>query len=171
MRRTAILGLVTGCLSGLLFSQPSLYQDGVFTIPRGAVIDANNPAYYTDIQMTNDGNGAFRLLAAKPANLVTVNTVEVLLLESFPLQVRLGVTGYKSVPCVELLAPAVSRKDNLFMVILAESVLGPAESCIAMIDPFETSITLDVLGLAAGTYTINVNGVTAEFTFDVDNAL
>jgi len=37
-------------------------------------------------------------------------------------------------------------------------------------DPFETSVTLDVLDLPAGTYTVKVNGVTAEFTFDMDNS-
>ena len=37
-------------------------------------------------------------------------------------------------------------------------------------DPLQrTCIALDVLGLAAGTYVVNVNGVTAEFTLDVDN--
>ena len=56
------------------------------------------------------------------------------------------------------------------MVVLAETKLGPAESCIAVTDPFETSVTLDVLDLPAGTYTVKVNGVTAEFTIDMDNS-
>ena len=90
-------------------------------------------------------------------------------IESFPVQVSATVSGNKSVPCVNLLPAAVSRKDSVFTVVMAETVLGPAETCIAVLEPFETSVSLDVLGLSAGTYTVIVNGVSAEFTLDSDN--
>ena len=157
------------CLCSIVNAQPAIYQDGVLSIPQGAVIAGDDPAYYTDIQLADDGAGNFQLLAAQPNNLVSIDSVDVLILESFPLQVQLRVSGNKSVPCVELLTPAVSRKDNVFTVVLAESTLGPEQSCIAVIDPFEIIISLDVLGLAAGTYVVRVNGVTAEFTFNADN--
>lgn len=166
-----LLGVFAIVISQSLFGQPAIYQDNLLIIPQVASINADSAAYYANIQFSDDGNGNFKLIAAQSRNLVTVNSVQVLILESFPVQVIVAVSGSKSVPCVELETPAVSRKGNLFTVVLAETQLGPAETCIAMIDPFETSVALDVLGLAAGTYTINVNGVTAEFTFDVDNAL
>ena len=90
-------------------------------------------------------------------------------MESFPLQVSLSVSGFLSVPCVELLGPAVSYTEGLFQVVLAESTMGPAETCIAVIEPFETRVPLEVAGLPAGTYTVDVNGQQAEFTFDMDN--
>ena len=101
---------------------------------------------------------------------VLIENIEIMITKSFPLQVSVAVEGIKSVPCTELLNPAVSYADNTFTVVLAETKLGPAESCIAVTDPFETSVTLDVLDLPAGTYTVKVNGVTAEFTFDIDNS-
>ena len=155
------------CICGIANAQPAIYQDGVLSIPQGAVIVGDEPAYYTSIQLADDGAGNFRLLAAQPNHLVHIDSVDVLILESSPLQVQLGVSGYTSNPCVELLTPAVSRKDNVFTVVLAQSqsLLGPDVACIAVTDPFEIFISLDVLGLAAGTYTVRVNGVTVEFTF------
>lgn len=159
-------------LSQLAFGQPATLQDKVFTIPQGAVIDNNNLEYFTDIQLNYEGSGNFKLISAQSTNLVSVDSVQSTILESFPVQVNITVTGNKSVPCVKLLPPAISRQDNLFTVVLAETQLGPAESCIAIIDPFETTFSLDVLGLPAGTYTVRVNGqVEDTFTLDVDNSL
>ncbi|MBA2483810.1 MAG: hypothetical protein H0V39_05205 [Nitrosomonas sp.] len=158
-------------LSQLAFGQPATLQGTVFTIPQGAVIDNNNLTYFTDIQLSYEGSGNFKLISAQSTNLVSVDSVQTTILESFPVQVNITVSGNKSVPCVELLPPAISRQDNLFIVVLAETQLGPAESCIAIIDPFETTFSLDVLELPAGTYTVRINGqVEDTFTFDVDNS-
>ena len=133
------------------------------------VIDADSAAYYTDIQLSFDGADGFVLLAAEATKLVSVDALFVNILESFPVQITVSVTGNKSIPCVELLIPAISREYMVFTVVLAESKLGSEQSCIAIIDPFETSIVLDVAGLKAGTYIVRVNGVEAEFTLDIDN--
>lgn len=164
-----LLGLFVFVMSQLAGAQPATFQDNVFTIPQGAVIDSEAPSFLTDIQLSYEGWGYFKLTDAKRNNLVTIDTVQTAILESFPVQVNVNVTGNKSVPCVELLAPAISRKDSLFVVVLAETSLGPEASCIAMIDPFEISFPLDVSGLSAGTYTVRVNGVAeATFTLDTD---
>ena len=84
--------------------------------------------------------------------------------ESLPVQVSLFVTGNKSVPCVNLQTPAIFRDGSSFTIALAETSLGPAESCIAVLDPFETTIPLDITGLNSGTYTVNVNGVESSFS-------
>jgi hypothetical protein len=152
-----------------LVAQPAIYFDDVFTIPAVAIVGSDNPTFYTDIQLHNEGEEDIELFAAPPINLVYVDTVAINILESFPVQVRIMVTGNKSVPCVELQTPAITRKDNAFSVVLAETQLGPAESCIAVLDPFETSFALDVVGLAAGTYTVTVNGVVTSFVLAIDN--
>lgn len=167
----AFLLIFSLVLSQLAIGQPATLQGTVFTIPQGAIIDNNNPAYFTDIQLNFEGSGNFRLIGAQATNLVAVDSVQVAILESFPVQVNITVTGNKSVPCVELLPPAISRQDNLFIVVLAETQLGPAESCIAMIDPFVTTFALDVLELPTGTYTVRVNGqVENTFTLEADNS-
>lgn len=163
------LGVFVLVLTQSLFGQPAIYQDNLLTIPQGAIIDADNPAYYKNIILSNDGNGNFTLIAAQNRNLVVVDSVDVLILESFPVQVWVAISGSKSVPCVELETPAVSRKGSLFTVVLAETQLAPVEFCIDIIGQFETSVALDVLGLEAGTYMVRVNGMEAEFTLDIDN--
>jgi hypothetical protein len=150
-------------------AQAATYQDDVLTVPQGAILDVNNPAFFNDIQLNSTGDGNFQLLAAIAANLVSVDSVAINIMESFPVQVSVTVAGNKSVPCVDLQSPAIGRQENLFVVVLAETTLGPAESCIAVLDPFETSFSLEVAGLIAGTYSVNVNGVVAEFTLDTDN--
>jgi inhibitor of cysteine peptidase len=44
-------------------------------------------------------------------------------------------------------------------------------ACIQIIAPFEETIPLEVYGLPAGTYTVNVNGVQGTFSLEVDNIL
>jgi inhibitor of cysteine peptidase len=47
----------------------------------------------------------------------------------------------------------------------------PADKvCTQALVPYEEKISLDVLGLAAGTYIVDVNGVTAAFTLAVENS-
>lgn len=156
-------------LSDLALAQVASYQNEILTVPQGAVLDVENLAYFNDIQLNSTGDGNFQLLAAQAANLVSVDTVTINIMESFPVQVSVTVAGNKSVPCVKLQTPAIGRQGNLFVVVLAETTLGPAESCIAMVDPFETSFSLEVAGLTAGTYNVHVNGVVVEFTLDTDN--
>lgn len=169
--RTFLFALLL-IISQLAIGQPATLQGTVLTIPQGAVIDNDNPTYFTDIQLSFEGNGNFRMVGAQATNLVAVDSVQSTILEPFPVQVNITVTGNKSVPCVELLPPAISRQDNLFVVVLAETQLGPAESCIAVIDPFETTFALDVTELPAGIYTVRVNGKMENvFTLELDNSL
>ena len=58
---------------------------------------------------------------------------------------------------------AISYKDSTFTILLAETVQGPAQSCIAIIDPFELSLPLDVKEMGFGTYQVNVNGIQTSF--------
>jgi len=166
-----LIGFSILVISQLAIGQPATFQDEVLTIPQGAVTDSNNPTFFTDIELIHEGGGQFRLADAKANDLVSVDDVKISILESFPVQINVSVSGNKSVACVELLEPAISRKDNLFVVVLAETRLGPAESCAAMIDPFETTFPIDVTELPAGAYTVRVNGTAeATFTLDVDNS-
>ena len=43
--------------------------------------------------------------------------------------------------------------------------------CIQKIEPFQEIVVLDVYGLSAGTYYVDVNGIGDTFTLDVDNIL
>lgn len=161
--RFSVLALMA-LVCPLVSAQPSTYQDQVLTIPQGVVVTGDNTAYYENIQLQEQANGSFLPMAAEPRNLVSVESVEVKVMESLPVQVSLDIQGYKSVPCVELLTPAVVYKEAVFTVTLAESSLGPDETCVTVIEPFSTTVPLDVEGLDAGSYVVRVNGVEADFT-------
>jgi inhibitor of cysteine peptidase len=52
------------------------------------------------------------------------------------------------------------------------STTRPADAiCTQVLGSFEETIALEVEGLPAGTYTVDVNGVIGSFTLDVDNSL
>lgn len=99
-----------------------------------------------------------------------VENVEVRMLESFPLQVQLHVEGYMPDGCTEIDETQVEQQDNHFEVML--TTVRPVDmACTEAIEPFEMNIPLDVYGLPAGEYTVDVNGVEASFTFEQDNVL
>lgn len=148
----------------LTTAQPATYENGVLSIPQGAALVDGVPTYYNDIQLVSDIEGNFSVVAAEQRNLVAVDAVSVNIAESLPVQVSITVSGNKSIPCVELQTPAIFRNGTVFTVALAETVLGPAQSCIFVLDPFETTIVLDVAGLPSDDYSVNVNGVVAGFS-------
>jgi hypothetical protein len=101
---------------------------------------------------------------------VGVDNVEILLLESFPVQVNVIVSGNLPNGCATLDEPRPRREGNTFVINLVATQL-PDEVCTQALVPFDQVIPLDVAGLPAGTYTVSVNGTTGTFTLDVDNVL
>lgn len=97
-----------------------------------------------------------------------VESIEILILESFPVRVHVVVQGNLPDGCTTIDQITQEREDNDFVVTI--STVRPAEAmCTAVLVPFEEVISLDVYGLPAGTYTVDVNGVTDTFILDVDN--
>lgn len=169
MVKLTLTGLMAFGLLAQSNAQPANYQNQSLQILQAVALGQDGPAYFADVKLSTNPDGSLSVVDATLQNLVMVDSVDVLLLESFPVQVSITVAGNKSVPCVELQPVAVSREGDLFTVVIAETSLGPAETCIAVLDPFEPSVALDVLGLSAGTYRVNVNGTEAQFSLDVDN--
>lgn len=100
----------------------------------------------------------------------TAEAISIAILESFPVQVHVNVTGYLGDGCTTL-GEISSRQegDTFFITILTER---PADVlCTQQLVGFEENIPIDVLDLPAGTYTVNVNGVTDTFTLDMDNSM
>ena len=98
----------------------------------------------------------------------TVESMGIIILESFPVQVHVNVSGYLGDGCTTLGEISTTQEDNTFFVKLTTH--RPAEAiCTQQLVGFEETVVLDVEGLAAGTYTVDVNGVTDTFTLDVDN--
>lgn len=97
-----------------------------------------------------------------------VESIEVLVLESFPVQVNVIASGVLPDGCTSLIDPTPRREGNTFVVNLATSRVDD-EVCTQATVPFDKVIPLDVDGLAAGDYTVAVNGITDSFTLQMDN--
>ncbi len=99
--------------------------------------------------------------------LATVEKIDILTLESFPVQIFVIVSGYLPNPCTEIGPIIQTREGNTFFVTI--KTYCSQEICIQVIAPFEEIIPLEVYGLSAGTYTVDVNGVQGSFVLEIDN--
>lgn len=96
--------------------------------------------------------------------------LEVYILESFPVQVNVQVSGDLNDGCVELVDVTAEQTGNTFELTL--NTKRPAEEvgCTEALVPFETVVSLDVYGLPMGSYTVIAGDQQAEFRLDVDNS-
>jgi len=99
-----------------------------------------------------------------------VGSLEILLLESFPLQVNAVVSGFLPDGCSAIHEITQERVDNTIELVITTSREIDAV-CTQALVPFEEVISLDVLDLPAGEYTVLVNGVESKFEFVQDNVL
>jgi inhibitor of cysteine peptidase len=100
----------------------------------------------------------------------SVEKVQALILESFPVQVNVEVTGYLPDGCTNIGNLTTRKDDNIFYVEL--STIRPRDAlCTQALVPFAKVVPLDVYGLEKGVYTVDVNGKTTSFELSVDNIL
>lgn len=100
----------------------------------------------------------------------TVQEIDILILESFPVQINVVAKGYLPDGCTEIDQIITNREGNTFNVQITTK--RPADAiCTQAIVPFEEVISLDVYGLEAGVYEVDVNGVKGSFELTVDNII
>jgi hypothetical protein len=99
-----------------------------------------------------------------------VNSIDVLILESFPVQVNVVASGDLPDSCTQIDEIISQQTDNTFRVAIT-TLRQPDLACTQALVPFEQSIPLDVAGLPAGDYSVLVNGVSGSFNLAVDNVL
>ena len=99
--------------------------------------------------------------------LAPVEGIEIVILESFPVQVQVIASGNLPDPCTEIYEINQEKEGNTFFVTI--KTYRPPGPCIQVIAPFKETILLEVYGLPADTYTVDVNGVQAAFDLEVDN--
>jgi inhibitor of cysteine peptidase len=101
----------------------------------------------------------------------TVNSLDILLLESFPVQVNAVIRGdLPDAGCTKIASVDQVREGNTFRLTLVTTT-DPLALCAQVLTPFEHVVSLDVKDLPAGTYTVEAGGVQQTFTFEVDNSL
>jgi len=101
--------------------------------------------------------------------LATVEKIDFLTLESFPVQVFVIASGYLPNPCTEIYQVIQEKEGNTFFIRI--ETYCSQEVCIQVIAPFEETIPLEAYALPAGTYKVEVNGVQGTFNLEIDNIL
>ncbi len=100
----------------------------------------------------------------------TVENIQILILESFPVQINVVAKGYLPDGCTKIDQTIKNREGNTFLVTITTK--RPVDAmCTMAIVPFNEVISLDVYGLEAGDYEVNVNGLVDSFTLEIDNIL
>jgi inhibitor of cysteine peptidase len=101
----------------------------------------------------------------------TVESLEVILLESFPLKAQAIVSGYLPDGCTELDEIGVEREGQEFILTVTTRRPTGDVMCTQALVPFEETVDLDIRGLEAGTYTVIAQEEQTTFTLDVDNVI
>jgi inhibitor of cysteine peptidase len=99
-----------------------------------------------------------------------VDSIEVNLLGSSPVRVQVVARGYLQDGCTKIADLSQKRDGNTFTVTIG-TYRAPNVMCTQITMPYLQNVDLDVAGLKAGTYTVNVNGVSKQFDLKTDNAL
>jgi len=99
----------------------------------------------------------------------TVEELEIVLMESFPLQAQVRVSGYLPDGCTELYEITVEQQNMNFILTLTTRRPTGDVACTQALVPFDEIVDLNIAGLEAGTYAVIAQDQEAEFTLDVDN--
>jgi hypothetical protein len=101
-------------------------------------------------------------------SLARVETVDIQLVQAFPVEVNVVAQGTLDDDCSRIEGVSQNRQDNRFRVDI--TAIRPHDvACSEAQVPFEQAVALDVLGLPAGIYTVDVNGLKGTFTIQEDN--
>ena len=107
---------------------------------------------------------------AVEVGLAVVDSIDILIMESMPVQVSVVVRGNLPDGCTSIGQATTERDDKTLVVTLTTQ--RPVDAmCTQALVPYEQTVPLDVAGLPAGVYTVTVNGVSDTFELAVDNVL
>ncbi len=135
----------------------------------------------THVRATGGGAAALLFLAGllaacsvlahdgEPAG-AQVDEVDVLVLESFPVQVDVLIRGTLPDGCtaIDRVEQVFDPDENTFWIDVS-MVRRSDEGCTQALVPFQEAVSLDVYGLRAGAYTVVVSDLRDTFMLEVDN--
>ena len=106
----------------------------------------------------HDGSNALPTAVDKPApqSNISIESAEILLLESFPVQVRLHLEGSKPTPCHTLQWEVSEPDAQGHIEVGIWAVTEPEVLCIQVIEQFEVQIPLG--SYTQGAFSVWVNG-------------
>ncbi len=101
-----------------------------------------------------------------PSSLAQVESIEVQVWDSSPLQAQVQVKGYLSSGCEQFNTSQIQFQADRFVVLL--STTQTQAVCTMQLQAFEQMIPLDITGLPAGRYEVEVNGLSTQFELTED---
>ncbi len=101
------------------------------------------------------------------SGMAPVDSVQMMMLESFPIQVNVRARGELLDVCTSIDTIMTTRNDNAFTVLISTIHTDCAATAASV--PFDELIPLDTADLPADTYSVDVNGMKGSFTFTADN--
>jgi len=100
--------------------------------------------------------------------LAQVESIEIMVSGNLPVELNVAARGSLPDKCSSIDQARTIRNGNIFQVELTIKQTSTGE-CEPVAVAFEEKIPLDVKGLPAGLYTVDVNGVIGTFEFAMDN--
>jgi hypothetical protein len=95
-----------------------------------------------------------------------VRDAQLVIMESYPVQVSLSVSGELPTPCNEFRYAIEQPDAENRIYVEVYSVVDPEELCIQVLESFSENISLPVQDLPDGTYSVYVNGeLVGEFSY------
>lgn len=145
-----------------------VYREHTLTLQETLVIVDSGTAYFRNVKLAANANGSFSIVAAENRNLAQIHSVTLLMSAGLPVNLALEIRGDMSRSCLALETPLVARHGNTFTIAVAETPYDPQIQCFSPHTDFVLNLPLDLAGLAAGAYTVSVNGVEKTFTLAAD---
>ncbi|MCW5877000.1 MAG: hypothetical protein KIS85_08990 [Anaerolineales bacterium] len=97
---------------------------------------------------------------------VFVDRADLLVMESFPVQVALMVSGNLPTPCHTLHYEVAEADAENRIRVMMWSEADPAAMCAQVLQPFEESVRISMEGAGDGTYSVWLNGeLVGEFSY------
>jgi inhibitor of cysteine peptidase len=101
-----------------------------------------------------------------PTGQLSIEDVKIQILESFPVQVMVIVSGTLPKKC-QVLSVDIAQENRTFFITLKTT--EQASGCLSTDNTFIETIPLNVDGLKAGIYQVNIQGLIEQFELAVDN--
>ena len=147
-------------------AEPAVYKSGELRIETTIVHMHGEDLFFKDVQLRTKPDGSLMLVSARHQRLATLEELELNVVYGAGVEVELTVGGYISTPCAGLEPTAISREDNVFHVLIAETPPDPLALCAQVLQPFSLIVPLDANGLEPGEYLVLVNNEPMEFTIE-----
>ncbi|MEX2143773.1 MAG: hypothetical protein WD740_04205 [Anaerolineales bacterium] len=97
---------------------------------------------------------------------VFIDSADLLIMESYPVQISLHIVGNLPTPCHEFWVSVGQPDDKNRIDATAWSESDPAAICAQVLQPFEENVSIPIAGQEDGTYSVWLNGeLIGEFNY------